>query len=229
MFDARKLSKPPPLPIKKRRFVLLKRLFFLVGLAFVVIIGSTIWFTRTTSKQMYESVASVPRAEAALVLGTSNRTRNGGANLYFKYRMDVAAKLYLSGKVRFLILSGDHRKNDYNEPGMMRKALRERGVPHRAMKEDGAGLRTLDSVVRAQKVFGVQEMVIVSQRQHLFRALYIAKHEKITAHGLVARTPGVTKPTWIRQTAREALARVRVLLDLYVWHEKPDLKHKPIN
>lgn len=205
------------------------RLVMIVMSGFGLLAGTTAWLTRSTSKLMYETAEAVPQAEAALVLGTSNRTRSGGVNLYFKYRMDAAAALYLTGKVRYLLLSGDHRKDNYNEPGMMRKALRERGIPNRAMKEDGAGLRTLDSVVRAQKVFGIEKMVIVSQRQHLFRALYIAKHEKITAYGLVARTPGVTRPTWIRQTAREALARIRVILDLYLWREKPSLTPNPSN
>ncbi|HCR49298.1 MAG TPA: hypothetical protein DIW24_06705 [Bacteroidetes bacterium] len=216
-------AKPPPLPFKKRRLASVTRLVFIGLFGLGLLVGTTAWLTRSTSKLMYETPEAVPEAEAALVLGTSNRTRSGGVNLYFKYRMDAAAALYLTGKVRYLLLSGDHRKDNYNEPGMMRKALRERGVPNRAMKEDGAGLRTLDSVVRAQKVFGIEKMVIVSQRQHLFRALYIAKHEKIMAYGLVAQTPTVTRPTWIRQTAREALARIRVFLDLYLWREKPNL------
>ena len=128
---------------------------------------------------LYDAIDELPHNRVGLVLGTSHRVRNGGPNPYFHNRMAAAAEVYHAGKVEFLLVSGDNRTRYYNEPGQMRNALIQLGVPSEAIYKDQAGLRTLDSVVRAKEVFGQDSITVISQRFHNQRAVYIARH-----HGL---------------------------------------------
>lgn len=133
----------------------------------------------SSEAHIYDSIDELPHNRVGMVLGTSHRVRNGGPNPYFHNRMAAAAKVYHAGKVEFLLVSGDNRTRYYNEPGEMRSALIQLGVPSEVIYMDHAGLRTLDSVVRAKKVFGQDSITVISQRFHNQRAVYIARH-----HGL---------------------------------------------
>jgi SanA protein len=134
---------------------------------------------------MTASVDRMPVVEAALVLGTSKLLPNGSANLTFDYRLDAAAMLWKAGKARYLIVSGNHT-GDYDEPSDMRAGLIARGVPGKVIYRDGRGFRTWDSVVRARKVFGLERLAIVSQRDHVARALFIARNLGMQAVGFEA-------------------------------------------
>lgn len=169
--------------------------------------------------RIYTSVSAIPARDTALVLGVSPKLANGRENLYFKYRIKAAAGLYHAGKVKHLILSGDNRTADYNEPESMRKALIALDVPDSAITLDYAGLRTLDSVVRAKEIFSQDKITIISQRAHDQRALLIAKHYKIDAIAFAA--DDVRFRYAIGSHIREWFARVKVLLDLYILHTAP--------
>ena len=106
-------------------------------------------------------ISKVPNKKAGLVLGTSKNLANGWKNYYFYYRIDAAEQLYKSGKVQYLIVSGDNSQKDYNEPEDMMNELLSRGIPKERIFMDFAGLRTLDSVVRAKEIFGQQSYNIV--------------------------------------------------------------------
>jgi len=169
-----------------------------------------------------------PCADVALVLGTSPRFRNGAPNLHFEGRMNAAAALFRSGKVRHLLVSGDNRAANYNEPVSMKKALIARGIPADAITCDFAGFRTLDSVVRARQVFCLERCVIVTQRYHNPRALEIARATGLDAHGFC---PGdVDFANSFTTEAREILARIAMLLDVYVLNRDPHFlgKTEPI-
>src|SRR5262245_13519597 len=97
--------------------------------------------------------ARLPQVDVALVLGAAPIGPEGGPNRYFVYRLDAAAALLKAGKVKYLLVSGDNRSHDYDEPTAMREGLIARGVPAAAIYRDFAGLRTWDSVVRARSVF----------------------------------------------------------------------------
>ncbi len=167
----------------------------------------------------------LPAGRVALVLGTSPRLRTGGGNPWFLARMDAAAALWRSGRVRALLVSGDNRRHDYDEPTWMREALIARGVPAAAIHRDYAGLRTLDSVVRAKAVFGQTALIIVSQADHAERALYLARAHGIDAAGFAAADPGYVGP---RQWLRERLARVRCLLDVHLLDTGPRHLGEPV-
>jgi SanA protein len=159
---------------------------FLVGAA-ALAVTLLAWLAERRLGQMAEAwsfsdVAKVPALDAALVLGTAPIGPEGGPNRYFVYRLDAAAALWKAGKAKYFIASGSGE-----EPAAMRAGLIERGVPAEVIYRDPAGYRTWDSVLRAHDVYGQKRMVIVSQRFHLDRALFLARHEGIEAWGLEAR------------------------------------------
>jgi SanA protein len=122
----------------------------------------------------------------ALVFGCAEKI-NGHDNLYFKYRIEAAYELWKAGKVRGFIVSGDNSRDDYNEPEDMKQSLTRKGVPSDKIVCDYAGLRTMDSVVRVEKIFGVKEVILVSQKFHNERAAYIAQKRGIDAVGYNAK------------------------------------------
>jgi SanA protein len=150
------------------------------------------------------------------LLGTGKLIDKGRVNRHFVQRIDAAAALYRAGKVKRLILSGD---KGYDEPMEMKRALLQRGVPESALVLDNFGSRTLDSVVRARDVFKCSRLTIISERFHDFRALFLSRYFGIDA---VAFAPDDLSVRWmVRPTAREYLARVKAVLDLYVLFTKP--------
>jgi len=169
--------------------------------------------------RIYASAPAIPARDVGLVLGTSEHVGNGMENPYFQKRIEAAAELYRLGKVRRLLVSGDNRRTDYNEPMDMRKELVAHGVPERVITLDYAGLRTLDSIVRAKEIFGLDKITIISQRSHDARALLIAHHYDIDAIAFAA--PDVPFKYAVGSHIREWLARVKVMLDLYVLHTAP--------
>ena len=122
----------------------------------------------------------------------------------------AAKNLIEQQKVNYLLLSGDNRTLQYNEPRAMFRDLRKMGVPETLMFRDFAGFRTLDSVVRANKIFQVQAFTIVSQKFHCERALLIAQAHNIDAICFVAKQPELHFSTQIR----EVFARIKAVFDL---------------
>jgi SanA protein len=167
----------------------------------------------------FDESAKVPVHEVALVLGCSEFLSNGQTNLYFRYRIETAAEAYHEGKCRFLIVSGDNSRVSYNEPESMRAALIRQGVPSSRILEDFAGFRTLDSVVRARAVFGQEKLLVISQRFHNERAIYIGRQRGIELTGLNA--PDVSRYSGWKTKTREKLARVKTLMDLHLLHGEP--------
>jgi SanA protein len=122
----------------------------------------------------------------ALVLGCSPTVGGGYTNPFFATRIQAAAELFRLGKVDYLLVSGDNRRRDYDEPSAMKEALVAAGVPQNRIYCDYAGRRTLDSVVRAGDVFGQGNIIVVSQEFHNQRAIFIAQHRGIDAIGFNA-------------------------------------------
>lgn len=167
-----------------------------------------------TDSKTYTEVIAIPHNDVGLLLGTSPKLKNGNNNLYFDYRILAAAELYKAGKIRYILISGDNRKKDYNEPEEMKKALMQKGVPEGVIYLDYAGFRTLDSVVRAQEVFGQSRITVISQRFHNERAIYLAGKNGIDAIGYNAKD--VNAYAGIKTNARELLARVKMFIDLAI-------------
>lgn len=213
----------PPLSrrTRKRKLVSIIATLLLVGLLLLILglAATDLWITRSTAARVYSAVEDLSAHEFALVLGTSPQVANGRTNLFFSYRMDAAADIFQKGKVRQLILSGAVGSGGYDEPEAMRQALLKRGLPDGALLLDRAGSRTLDSVVRAKKVFGIREMIIVSQQFHDERALFIADRHGITAIAYAAED--VSRLGGMKVKLREVLARAKAVIDLYLLDKQP--------
>jgi SanA protein len=200
----------------------MKRLFVSVFL-FVVSGFVFVWYANYVATQagngvLYDVVHDVPHRKAGLVFGCSEKLGSRD-NLYFKYRIEAAAALWKAGKVDCLIVSGDNREKYYNEPVAMRKALVKAGVPFNKIVCDYAGLRTLDSVVRAKKIFGLEAVTLISQKFQNERAAYIAKANGMDVIGYNATD---VKGYAARKTEdREVLARVKMWLDVNITNKQP--------
>jgi len=189
-------------------------------LTLAVVIAGCQWVVlRSGRGRLYDQIRNTPVREVGLLLGTSDKQGNGNSNPFFEYRIAAAAELYKAGKVRHLLVSGDNHRRGYDEPALMKAALLAAGVPESAITLDCAGFRTLDSVVRAKEVFGLSQFTIISQRFHDQRALLIAQHYDIDAIGFCAAD--VALRYGIKIQIREAFARVKAVLDLYVLHTQP--------
>ncbi|MGB3952678.1 MAG: ElyC/SanA/YdcF family protein [Solirubrobacterales bacterium] len=135
------------------------------------------------------TVADAQQAQAAIVLGAAvNPDRT--MSVMLADRVARGAELYAAGKVDRVIVSGDHGRWAYDEPGTMRRALRDAGVPPNAIFTDHAGFNTWASMVRARKVFGVRTAIVVTQGFHLTRALYLAEAAGLSAGGVRADARG---------------------------------------
>jgi SanA protein len=176
---------------------------------------TAIWASRG---RLFDQVAAVPVTQVGLVFGTTDRV-NGQENLYFRYRIDAAVAVWKAGKIKTLIVSGDNRSPFYNEPEKMKRALIERGIPSTRIVCDFAGLRTLDSVVRAKEVFGTTEILFISQRFQNERGIYLAQANGIVAHGFNARD--VTPRVGLKTKIREIGARVKMWLDVNFLDTRP--------
>lgn len=184
------------------------------------------WVANENKNLLFTNIENIPENKVGLVLGTVKTLENGRLNLYFKYRIDAAEKLYKTGKVKYLIVSGDNSRHGYNEPEDMKKALIERGLPEKIIYEDFAGFRTLDSIVRAKEIFSQLSFTIISQQFHNERALFIAKRNGINA--IAFNAEDVTHFSSLRVKIREYFARVRVVLDIYLLNSQPKLLGKKI-
>lgn len=198
---------------------LFRSLMLALATVLLFFVVCNIWVVMSSADQVYQSLEELPAADVGLVLGTSKRFADGSPNLYFERRMDAAYRLYNSGKVKRLILSGDNRTIYYNEPGDMRKALIKRGVPSKAMTLDSAGLRTLDSVVRSKEIFNQQDVVVVTQRFHAYRAIFIGNHRGMNIMAYAADP--VPLYIAINTIFREYLARTMAVIDLYILNTSP--------
>lgn len=162
----------------------------------------------------FDQVESVPQAEVGMVLGTSPISiYTGKENSFFKNRILATAALYHAGKIRRILISGDEGiYDDINEVTAMRDSLMAHGVPAEAMTLDGKGYRTRESVMRAYRDFGVRDMVIISQRFHNERALYIADNASLAdLHVTAFNAPDATSQYAFLTYLRELLARVKVV------------------
>ena len=163
--------------------------------------------------KIYTDIKTLPHKKAALVLGTSKYAM-GRENLFFNTRIEAAVKLFKARKVDAIIVSGDNGNKNYDEPTDMRDDLVKRGVPKEFITLDYAGFSTLDSITRAKAIFDLDDFIVVSQRFHIQRALYIAKKKGIKAIGFIASD---IAGFWGKKVRfREVLARFKAFLDLNI-------------
>lgn len=191
-------------------------LFFLQALT-LVIAFSEYRTISVSEKYIFSELSWIPNTKVWLVLWTSKYIADGRKNLFYLYRLDAAKELYDAGKIEYILVSGDNSTEQYNETDTMKADLIEMWIPEEKIYGDYAGFRTLDSVVRAREIFWQESYIIITQRFHLERALYLAHNEWIEALGYPAQdVPVKLAPrVWIR----ERLARVKMMYDVLTWVE----------
>lgn len=173
-----------------------------------------------------DEIEDVPSQRAAVVLGCVKTLPNGRDNLYYSRRIDAAAELYKAGKVGCLIVSGDNHVNGYDEPSDMKDSLVAAGVPSERIVCDYAGFRTLDSVVRAKEVFGLDSFILISQPDHVRRAVFLARGFGADAYGYAAED--VNGRYSIKTTIREQFAKLGAVLDVVICRKPKFLGQKEI-
>lgn len=199
-----------------------KKLIYGLGFIFaavlLLLVISNYSIVRIAKNKTYFNTSEIKKNKVGLLLGTAKYYKTGGINLYFKYRIDAAVELYKSGKIEYILISGDNSSVYYNEPMTFKKELIKRGVPAEVIYLDYAGFRTLDSVIRSKEIFGQKEITIISQQFQNERAIYIAESKGINAIGFNAKDMEGTHG--LKMKFREYFARTKAFMDI-AFHVQP--------
>lgn len=200
------------------------RLFFVGATLFVLlIVASNTLVIVNSMRNTIKSVDEITEAKPVVLLGTSKMLRSGkGENLYYTYRIEAALELWNAGKAKRFIVSGDRtEETGYDETADMKADLIAGGVPEELIELDGDGDRTLDSMLRIRSLFKVDDLIIVSQKFHTQRALFLSRFYGISAMAFNAKGSATNA-----MLKREAFGKVKMLLDLYAFNMQPkESKH----
>ncbi len=172
------------------------------------------WMYVSTQDRL-RTLSDAPRTDVAVVFGAG--LWQGEPSPYLAHRLDAAAELYRAGRVEVVLVTGDNSREDYDEPDAMRAYLTRHGVPDARIVSDYAGFDTWDSCVRAKKIFGVDEAILISQGFHIRRAVALCEAAGVTSYGV-----GVDElhdSTWYYGGTREVFAAGKAALDAVF---KPD-------
>lgn len=197
--------------MKKKYFGVL--LWLILALILLVLVCNFTINSAAKGKTFYR-VEDVPKNRVGLVLGTSKKLTNGQPNTYYSFRINATIELYKAQKIEYVLVSGDNATKYYNEPTTIRKDLVKGGIPKEKIFLDYAGFRTLDSMVRAKEVFGLEKVTVISQEFHNQRAIYLAESKGLIAIGFNAAD--VSGNSGLKVRLREYLARVKVFIDLLI-------------
>lgn len=191
----------------------LLRLFSIFIFILLAVILYTNWIIKDYAKEKtFTSVQEISGNKVGLVLGTSAYRKDGGLNLFFKYRIQAAVELFNSGKIEYILVSGDNAHRSYNEPRDFKNELVKQGIPTEKIFLDYAGFRTLDSVIRSKMVFGQEQITIISQKFQNERAIYLADKFGIKAVGFNAKDPDSSARVYWREYLAKTKAYFDVLL-----------------
>lgn len=191
---------------------LLRALGLGVALGLAVTLGCVAWIQLGARGRIY-TADDVPQAPVALVLGAQVYP-DGTPSPFLAARLALAKRLYDEGRVRVLLVSGDNREPEYDEPGAMRRWLVAHGMPERKVVADHAGLDTYDSCARAGRIFGVTRLIVVTQSYHIARAVALCRAAGLDAAGVGDDSVRRHRLAWYRAAAREYGAAVKAALDV---------------
>ena len=196
-----------------------KIVLFWMAAALIAAMGAVLTASRLvgkTSPRIYSSVNDIPAREVGMVLGAPKYSC-GRPSPHLIERIRAAAELYHAGKVKILVVSGAiNSEKFYDEIAAMKQWLMELGVPADVIIGDGKGLRTLDSVLRMRDVFGYDDFITISQRDHCERALYLADHHGITTIGFEAGVGEMYPNERLFDTLYGPLSCVKAVVDIAI-------------
>lgn len=218
-----KSVKPSGRPVRPLRRLLLALLLLVLVAALALPWLLYLWVQWRAEGRIYSPGQTIPETGVALVLGAGLR-RDGSPSPVLHHRVATAVDLYQAGLVKKLLMSGDNRFDYHNEPAAMRQLALRLGVPDEDIVLDYAGRRTYDSCYRAREIFAVEEAIIVTQRFHLDRALYLCNTLGVQSIGVTADRGDYRFERW--WAVREVAATTNAWLDLHVLRPKPVLGEK---
>lgn len=186
-----------------------------ITLGLLLFLGSPFVIQTIEQNKIY-ALDKVPEQEVAIVFGAGLK-KDGTPSDALKDRLTVAAELYQAGSIQKILVSGDNRFENYNEPDVMSAYLQTQfGIPAEAIAEDYAGRRTYDTCIRAKTIWNVDAAILITQDFHLPRALYTCESLGIDSVGVSASLQPYLFQKWYHQ--RETLATLKMLWDLYLWN-----------
>lgn len=191
---------------KKRKINrMIKIMIIGIIILMIAIFSLNIYVVNNTKNEIVkeENVSNIDGVDCILILGAGIWGDKPSPML--EDRLKEGVVLYKQGTTKKIIMSGDHSREDYDEVKIMKEYAESEGVPSEDIFMDHAGFSSYDSVYRAKEIFGVQKMIIVTQKYHLYRSLYIAKKLGIEAYGIESNLR--TYPGQVFREIREILAR----------------------
>jgi len=201
-------------PMVKRILKFLWRLLLFLGIfGLLVLILPRVVTTVYSLNRIYRE-QDAPTSRVAIVFGAGLR-RDGTPTPILRDRVETATDLYFSGKVEKILMSGDNRFEYYNEPESMRQYALSLGVPDAAIAMDYAGRRTYDTCYRAKAIFGASEALLVTQKFHLPRALFLCNALGLKSYGIEADNNRYRKISLLIWNIREQIATVGAFIDVY--------------
>lgn len=206
---------------RKLKSYILPGLIIIVAAA-ILGLGLPHWFAEIYANSKRYTADDVPAVRVAIVFGAGLQ-RDGSPSPILRDRIETAAKLYATGKVEKLLMSGDNRFVDYNEPGAMRAYALRLGIPAKDIVLDYAGRRTYDTCYRARHIFDIQSAILVTQNYHLPRALLTCNNLGIQASGVAADMRRYPLKSWVYWYLREIPATSVALWEVWVSHPLPVL------
>lgn len=204
------------------KIYLIYTLIILVG-GISFIWGLSTFITETTSDNIYSQITDLPISNTIIVLGASVHS-DGKLSPILQDRVDTALQIFRSGRGKQFLLSGDNRENDYDEVSAMKNYLMERGVPENKIFTDPAGIDTYDSMYRSDFVYNIPDAIVVTQKFHLPRTLFIAESLGLDYIGLPANAKHYeTESSLIR---REKLANLKAVWEILTNHTPRNMRDR---
>lgn len=212
--------------VKKKGFLrkALKLLLALVLLAVLVLAPTNLYVILNANPHIVPQADAKP-ADVIIVLGALVQP-DGQPSYMLKDRLDVAYELYTAGLALKILVSGDHGTRSYDEVNNMRKYLEGRGVPTEAVFMDHAGFDTYDTMFRARDIFMVHSAIVVTQKYHLYRAVYLAESMGLEAQGVACDRYKSSMQFYY--DIREFAARTKDFLEAEIFKSKPKYLGDPV-
>lgn len=178
-----------------------------------VFLGVQIYIVQSTKNYILSDSSDASESDAVMILG-AKVYNNGKPSPVLKDRLDYGYELYMQGKAKKILVSGDHGQEDYDEVNVMKNYLMEKGVPREDIFMDHAGFNTYDSMYRAKTIFGIESLLICTQEFHIVRSVYIARKLEIEAYGYPCEDKAIYN--MFQLNLRESFARVKAIIDTTV-------------
>jgi SanA protein len=198
------------------------KFIFICACIAIILVGLSRLAMIESAKDNTFDVSSVPVAQVALVPG-AGITADDRPTLALRDRIDGAIELYRAGKVQKILMSGDNSSIYYNEPGVMANYAMEEGIPESDIVLDYAGRRTYDTCYRAREIFGLESVIITTQKYHLPRMVFLCEQLGLKTAGIPVKQSDYLLNRYVLWKVREVLATLAAYLDIYILKPEPIL------